>query len=72
MTPILQLACSTCRVTMVEGGKEAAGWSIFFMLIVILVILAGVGVCMARIVIHEKKHRDPTLTDGWSPNDSSP
>ncbi len=69
--PMLQLACSTCRVTMVEGGKEAAGWSIFFMLIVILAILSGIVICMARIVMHEKKHRDPTLTDGWSPGDSS-
>ena len=26
------IACSTCRVTMVEGGGDAAGWSIFFLL----------------------------------------
>jgi len=40
------LACSTCRVTMVEGGGDAAGWSIFFLLGVVLSMLGGIGYFM--------------------------
>ena len=61
----LSLACSTCRVTMVAGGGEAAGWSIFFLLVVILAMLGGIGVFMFRLARREKEHLDPTLSDDY-------
>ena len=36
MIHLPMLACSSCRVSMIEGGGDAAGWSIFFLLLVIL------------------------------------
>lgn len=64
------LACSTCRDTMVAGGGEAASWSIFFLLVVILAMLAGVGVFMVHLARREKEHLDPTLCDDYVPNES--
>jgi len=65
-----QLACSTCRVSMVEGGGDAAGWSIFFLLVVILAMLGGIAFCMFRIARREREHFDPTLSDDYQPSDS--
>lgn len=59
------LACSTCRVSMVEGGGDAAGWSIFFLLVVILTLLGGIGFFMFRIAKREREHFDPTLSDDY-------
>ena len=64
------LACSTCRVTMIEGGGDAASWSIFFLLIVILMMLAAVITCFVRIARREREHFDPTLSDDYQPTDS--
>ena len=64
-TSIAFLACSTCRVTMVAGGGDAAGWSIFFLLGVILSILGGIGFCMFRIARREREHFDPELSDDY-------
>jgi len=64
-------ACSTCRVTMVEAGGDAAGWSIFFLLGVILAILGGIGFFMFRIALRQKAHFDPTLSDDYVAPDSS-
>jgi heme/copper-type cytochrome/quinol oxidase subunit 2 len=64
------LACSTCRVTMVEAGGNAASWSIFFLLIVILTVMGSVGFFMFRIARREKEHFDPSLTDNWSIDDT--
>ncbi len=50
---------------MVEGGGDAASWSIFFLLVVIVSMLSGIAFFMFRIARHERKHLDPTLTDGW-------
>ena len=52
MSSFLHLACSTCRVNMVEGGRDAAGWSIFFLLVVILGMLG----CIAFFMIRHGKH----------------
>jgi hypothetical protein len=71
MSPIIQLACSTCRVSMVEGGGDAAGWSIFFLLVVILAMLGGIAFCMFRIARREKEHFDPTLSDDYTPTEPS-
>jgi len=70
MTIFPQLACSTCRVSMIEGGGDAAGWSIFFLLVVILAMLGGIGFCMLRIARREREHFDPTLSDDYQPSDS--
>ncbi|MFT3991993.1 MAG: hypothetical protein QM680_11340 [Luteolibacter sp.] len=64
MIPSL-LACSTCRVTMVAGGGDAAGWSIFAMLIVILLMLAGIVFFMIRLVRRERASFDPSLSDDY-------
>ncbi len=58
-------ACSTCRVSMIEGGGDAAGWSIFFLLAVILAVLAGIVCCMIRIARREKQNFDPELSDDY-------
>ena len=58
-------ACSTCRVTMIEAGGDAAGWSIFFLLAVVLAMLGGISFFMFRIARREKLHFDPTLSDDY-------
>lgn len=65
MIHLSTLACSTCRVSMIEGGGDAAGWSIFFLLIVILAMLGTIAFFMFRIARREKEHLDPTLTDNY-------
>ncbi len=65
------LACSTCRVTMIDGGGDAAGWSIFFLLGVILAMLGGVGVFMVCMARREKANFDPTLSDDYVPTESA-
>ncbi len=55
---------------MIEGGGDAAGWSIFFLLVVILGILAGVAYFMIRIIKREREHFDPTLSDDYVPPSS--
>ncbi len=67
----LFLGCSTCRVTMIEGGGDAAGWSIFFLLVVILAMLAGIAYFMVRIARREQAHFDPTLSDDYVPANST-
>jgi hypothetical protein len=61
------LACSTCRTSMIEGGGDAAGWSIFFLLIVILAVLGGVGFFMIRMIARGDRHLDPELRDDYVP-----
>jgi len=66
-TSFLTLACSTCRTSMVAGGGDAAGWSIFFLLFVILTLLGGIGFFMFRIARRQAEHFDPTLSDDYVP-----
>lgn len=61
----LFIACSSCRNSMVIGGGDAAGWSIFFLLIVILGMLGGIGFFMFRFVMREKENFDPELCDDY-------
>ena len=68
--PLALLACSTCRVSMIEGGGDAAGWSIFFLLIVIVAMLSGIAFFMFRIARREREHFDPSLSDDYKPADS--
>ena len=55
---------------MVEGGGDAAGWSIFTLLVVILAMLGGLGFFMFRMARREKEHFDPTLSDDYVSTDS--
>lgn len=64
------LACSTCRVSMIEGGGDAAGWSIFFLLVVIATMLTGIAFFMFRIAKREREHFDPTLSDDYVPGNN--
>jgi hypothetical protein len=57
------LACSTCRVTMIEGGGDAAGWSIFALLMIILPVMFGITFFMLRIARRERQFLDPELMD---------
>jgi hypothetical protein len=61
----LFLGCSTCRATMIEGGGDAAGWSIFFLLVVVLSMLGGIGFFMFRIARRERQNFDPELSDHY-------
>ena len=63
MTDVLTLACSTCRATFEKGGGEAAGWSIFFLLVVIVGLLGIIGFSMFRLARRAKLHHDPGLSD---------
>ena len=65
MIHLSTLACSTCRVSMIEGGGDAAGWSIFFLLVVIVGMLGTIAFFMFRIARREKEHLDPSLTDHY-------
>lgn len=70
MIPISTLvACSTCRVTMIDGGRDAAGWSIFFLLVVVVAVLCGVGFFMVCLARREKANLDPSLSDDYVPSE---
>lgn len=56
---------------MIAGGGDAAGWSIFFLLVIILSMLGGIVFFMLRIARREREHFDPTLSDNYVPGSSS-
>lgn len=58
-----QLACQTCAKSFQEGGGDAAGWSILFLLAIIVPVLGATGVCMIRIVRRERESLDPKYAD---------
>ena len=60
------LACSTCQVNMAVGGGDAAGWSIFFLLVVILAMLGVVIWAMVRVMRREAACLDPELSEDYS------
>jgi hypothetical protein len=64
------LACSTCRITMIEGGGDEAGWSIFALLVVILGMMAACAFFMLKIARREREHLDPELMDDYVPHKS--
>jgi preprotein translocase subunit YajC len=55
---------------MIEGGGDAAGWSIFGLLVIILAMLGCITFFMFRLARREKEHFDPTLSDDYQPADS--
>lgn len=59
------LACATCASNFQDDGPNAAGWSILFMLAVILPLLLGVSFFMARIIFRGEKSLDPELRDDY-------
>jgi sugar phosphate permease len=59
------LACATCQVNMAAGGGDAAGWSIFFMLVVILAVLSGVVFALVRMARRGAADLDPDLQDDF-------
>jgi len=59
------LACSTCRITMIEGGGDEAGWSIFALLVVILGMMTACGFFMVKIARREREFLDPELMDDY-------
>ena len=58
------LACSTCRVSY-ESTGDSIGYSIFFLLIVILAVLAAIGFFMVRLARRENANLDPELRDDY-------
>ena len=56
-------ACTTCAKSFQEGGGDAAGWSIFFLLATVIPVLGATGVCMVRIVRREREGLDPKYSD---------
>ena len=58
------LACATCANNY-RGDGNAAGWSILFMLGVIVPMLGGVVFCMVRLVRREANTLDPELSDDF-------
>lgn len=67
MLDSLILACSTCANNFVDGETDAAGWSILFLLAVIVPVLFGVIFCMVRIARREQADLDPELRDDFHP-----
>ena len=58
------IACTTCANNFVDAdGPNAAGWSIMFLLVVILGMLGMVGFFMVRIARREQDSLDPELRD---------
>lgn len=62
------IGCSTCRVSMIEGGGDAAGYSIFALLVVILSVLGGIGFFMIRLIRREHDSLPPELRDDYIPS----
>jgi flagellar biogenesis protein FliO len=52
---MLMIACVTCQNNSALGGSDAVGWSIFFLLIVILAMVGLVAFFMVRLAIRAKK-----------------
>lgn len=50
---------------MIEGGGDAAGYSIFALLVVILSVLGGVGFYMIRMISRDGQNLDPELQDDY-------
>jgi hypothetical protein len=57
------LACATCAANFQDETTNAAGWSIFFLLGIILPVLAGVVFFMIRLARRGDQELDPELRD---------
>ena len=61
------LACATCAANFQDETTNAAGWSIFVMLLVILPVLAGVLFFMVRLARRSEQTLDPEFRDDPPP-----
>ena len=61
------LACATCAANFRDETTNAASWSIFAMLLVILPLLAGVLFFMIRLARRSEQALDPEFRDGPPP-----
>jgi hypothetical protein len=59
------LACATCQVNTAQAGGDAAGWSILFMLVTILLMLGGIIFILARLIRRGNAALDPELNDEY-------
>jgi hypothetical protein len=59
------LACSTCSATFGASG-DSIGYSIFFLLVLILAVLAGVAFFMFRLIRRDAENLDPELRDDYA------
>ncbi len=50
---------------MIEGGGDAAGYSIFALLVIILSVLGGIGFFMIRLIHRDGQNLDPELQDDY-------
>jgi hypothetical protein len=50
---------------MIDGGGDAAGWSIFFLLAVVVAMLGSISFFMVRIMRRERLNLDPSLSDDY-------
>lgn len=57
------LACATCASNFQDETTNAAGWSIFFLLGMILPVLSGVVFFMIRLARRSGQTLDPELRD---------
>ena len=61
------LSCSTCTVNYAATG-DSIGYSIFFLLTVVLAVLIGVVFFMLRIMRREEANLDPEFRDEYVRN----
>ena len=52
----LSIACINCQANNAAGGSDAIGWSIFFLLIVILLVASFVTFFMVRLALRARKY----------------
>lgn len=58
------IACSTCAVNFSATG-DSIGYSIFFLLVLILAVLGGVAFFMFRLIRRDAANLDPELRDDY-------
>ena len=61
------LACATCAADFRDDTTNAAGWSIFAMLLIILPMLTGVVFFMVRLARRSEQSLDPEFRDQAPP-----
>ena len=55
MIPLV-ISCATCQAKSLYGGGDAVGWSIFFLLIMILLVASAVVYCMLRMARRSRQY----------------
>ena len=68
-TGIPVLACTTCANSFAEGGGDAAGYAILFLLCVIVPVMGAIGFFMTRIARREQAALDPEFRDDLPAHD---